>query len=202
MGNHSRICLPDDTRLNVKNTLPENLRDFKAIMLFSNATSQLSGRDVDRIVNFVYQGGGLYTGAENWPLQAESNQLTDCIYKKKSFGNFNQSIAETNIISGNLNLDKSAEIPAGKTTVAFPMDHRLHVEAWVDDQPLILTGNLNLGKIIIDGGYSRFIVISVHKRQTTFFMNLSLTFLKTNLILCILNTHYSLCHDRTAEVFT
>ena len=47
-------------------------------------------------------------------------------------------------------------IPAGRSTVAFPMDYRLRVEAWVADQPLILSGELDAGKVIIDGGYSRF----------------------------------------------
>ena len=36
------------------------------------------------------------------------------------------------------------------------MDYRLKVEVWLDDQPLIQSGEIGLGKIVIDGGYSRF----------------------------------------------
>ena len=94
-------------------------------------------------------------GAENWPLQAESNQLTKKLYLKESFGEYNSDVAEIEQKSGNLRLERET-IPAGKSTVAFPMDYRLRVEAWVADQPLILSGDLDQGKIIIDGGYSRF----------------------------------------------
>jgi hypothetical protein len=111
---------------------------------------------VDRLINFAESGGGVYLGAENWPLQAESNQVTKRLYLKESFGEYQVDDAEIASNNGNLELDSLDKVPAGQTTVAFPMDYRLRVEAWVDDQPLILSGALDQGRVIIDGGYSRF----------------------------------------------
>ena len=156
LGNHSPLCFCDSVHFERSDSLPSTLNPYGTIMLFSGATSQLSEDDLDRIVRFVELGGGLYSGSENWPLQAESNQVTHRLYKKESFGRFETHEAEANTPSGNLHLDSLAKIPAGTTPVAFPMDHRLKVEAWVDDQPLILSGTIEKGRIIIDGGYSRF----------------------------------------------
>jgi hypothetical protein len=89
-------------------------------------------------------------------MQSESNQITKNLYAKESYGEFEQKDAETTSERGELRLDELANVPAGTTTVAFPLDYRLKVEAWVEDQPLILTGKIGKGKIIIDGGYSRF----------------------------------------------
>jgi len=156
LGNHSSVCIVDNNTFVMQDTLPASLGNYDAIMLFSSSASSLSEGDIDRIVHFVELGGGLYSGSENWPLQAESNQVTHRLYKKESFGRFEQSEAEASLNEGNLKLDSIHQIPAGSTTVAFPMDHRLKVEAWIDDQPLILSGNIEKGRIIIDGGYSRF----------------------------------------------
>lgn len=154
VGNFDSVCLEDSTISKVK-VLPETLDSFQVICLFSNATSSLTEDEASRVENFVRSGGGLYLGSENWPLQAESNQLTKKLYLKESFGEYDSPVAEIEQKSGNLDL-KMETIPAGKSTVAFPMDYRLRVEAWVSDQPLILSGNVDNGKVIIDGGYSRF----------------------------------------------
>ena len=156
MGNHSSLCLDDNLVFMANQTLPDSLYEFKVIMLFSTSTSTLTNKDVNRIVTFIEKGGGLYSGAENWPLQAESNQVTNRLYQKKSFGNYQQRIAECSEHAANLNLKDVDSIPAGSSTVAFPMDYRLKVEAWINDQPLILSGELGKGRIVIDGGYSRF----------------------------------------------
>lgn len=155
IGNHTTICLAG-SRINRLDELPSSLSRYKAVFVFSNSTSALCPSDVDRLIAFVEEGGGLYLGAENWPLQAESNQLTKRIYLKESFGEYQADNAETYGSKGNMKLDSLDNVPAGSTTVAFPMDYRLRVEAWVDDQPLILSGVLEKGKLIIDGGYSRF----------------------------------------------
>lgn len=136
--------------------LPKKLDHFQSILLFSSAKSELSESETERIINYVFHGGGLYCGAESWPLQAESNQITDQVYFKKSYGSYTQQIAQPSLVPGNLNLKELDSIPTGKTAVAFPMDYQLRVEAWIDDQPLIQTGKIGKGKIIIDGGYSRF----------------------------------------------
>lgn len=154
IGNYSMVCL-DDTSVLKSGVLPDSLDQFDVICFFSNATSSLTEAEVTRVESFVRAGGGLYLGAENWPLQAESNQLTKRIYLKESFGEFNADVAEVDQELGNLELAMET-VPAGKSTVAFPMDYRLKVEAWVDDQPLILSGKLDEGKVIIDGGYSRY----------------------------------------------
>lgn len=154
IGNYASICL-EDYNARKSNVLPDSLEQFDVICFFSNSTSALSDSQVLRVENFVRAGGGLYLGAENWPLQAESNQLTKKIYLKESFGEFDAEEAQIERNSGNLGLEMET-VPAGRSTVAFPMDYRLKVEAWVDDQPLILSGQLDEGKVIIDGGYSRY----------------------------------------------
>ena len=154
IGNYSMVCLQDSSVLK-SGVLPDSLEQFDVICFFSNATSTLNDAEVARVESFVRAGGGLYLGAENWPLQAESNQLTKRIYLKESFGEFNADVAQVDQELGNLELAMET-VPAGKSTVAFPMDYRLKVEAWVDDQPLILSGKLDEGKVIIDGGYSRY----------------------------------------------
>lgn len=154
IGNFNAVCL-QDSGIQKLSKLPDSLNSFQVICFFSNATSSLSDSEVLRVENFVREGGGLYLGSENWPLQAESNQLTKRIYLKESFGEYDSKDAEIDQASGNLGL-KYETVPAGRSTVAFPMDYRLRVEAWVADQPLILSGVLDEGKVIIDGGYSRF----------------------------------------------
>jgi hypothetical protein len=154
IGNYSMICLEDE-HSEKSAILPDSLGQYDVICFFSNATSALNEAEVGRVESFVRAGGGLYLGAENWPLQAESNQLTKRIYLKESFGEFEASEAQIDQTLGNLELEMET-VPAGRSTVAFPMDYRLKVEAWVADQPLILSGDLDEGKVIIDGGYSRY----------------------------------------------
>lgn len=154
VGNFNSICMEDSSVVKASE-LPKYLGSFNVICFFSNSTSSLTDAEVERVENFVREGGGLYLGAENWPLQAESNQLTKQLYLKESFGEYDAPVAKIEQHSGNLNLGMKT-IPAGRSTVAFPMDYRLKVEAWVADQPLILSGEVDEGKVIIDGGYSRF----------------------------------------------
>lgn len=154
VGNFGSICMEDSTTLRAT-VLPESLDSFNIICFFSNSTSSLTENEATRVEQFVRSGGGLYLGSENWPLQAESNQLTQKIYLKESFGEYDWPLAQIERQNGNLHLEMET-IPAGRSTVAFPMDYRLRVEAWVADQPLILSGELDAGKVIIDGGYSRF----------------------------------------------
>lgn len=156
LGNDGAVCLPVDLQVSHTDTLPANLDSIACILLFSGANSLLSDEDLDRLVTYVEAGGGLYSGSDNWPLQSEANQVTDYIYKKQSFGLYTNTSAECTSGNGHLELNTLSNIPAGNTTVAFPLDPRLRVEAWVNDQPLILSGLVTNGRIIIDGGYSRF----------------------------------------------
>jgi len=154
LGNVNKLCFQDST-LEISDTLPASLDSFSTLFFFSNSTSNLSAGHIDQIEQFLINGGGLYTGSDNWPLQAEANQITKEFYQKESFGNYEVDVAQVNQV-GNLKLTEADTVPAGKTTSAFPLDYRLTVEAWVDDQPLILTGKYGAGKIVIDTGYSRF----------------------------------------------
>lgn len=154
IGNATNICFADST-LKISDTLPSNLDSFSVIFMFSNATSQLKETDIESIETFLTKGGGVYTGSDNWPLQAEANQITNQFYQKESFGLYDATLAQTNT-DGNLRLKDLDSVPAGRTTSAFPLDYRLTVEAWVDDQPLILSGKYGKGRIVIDTGYSRF----------------------------------------------
>jgi len=156
IGKSEKICYLEQFTVAEPGALPSNLALYKAIYIFSNSTSQLTLTDLQRIIRYVENGGGLYTGSENWPFQAESRQITQELFKKENYGEYNTTTAHSSSQNGNLNLNNITEIPAGESTVAFPLDHRLTVEAWIDDQPLILSGNYGQGRIIIDGGYSRF----------------------------------------------
>lgn len=156
LGNTKKICLTGDSNVSKVDTLPADLTIYKAVMIFSNSTSSISDGDVERLINYVESGGGLYLGSENFPLQAESNQITRTVYNKESYGAFSSKTATVAETEGNLRLSTDDTLPAGNSTVAFPLDYRLNVEAWVNDEPLILTGLLKDGRIVIDGGYSRF----------------------------------------------
>ena len=157
IGNMDSICFQHDSiELSKTKKLPSDLSAYKSIFIFSNATSAFSVNDIQKLVNYLNAGGGIYCGAENWPLQAESKQLTLFLYSKESWGDFNEE--KTNLSSEKTNnrLFNDTIFPAGRSTVAFPLDYRLKVEVWLEDQPLVLSGNYGNGRIVIDGGYSRF----------------------------------------------
>lgn len=156
LGNYKNICFGQAADVRKLDSIPEKFEGLDVIMVFSGSTSQLSNSDVERLIQFMNEGGGIYIGAENWPLQAECNQLTNRLFNKEAYGEYEQSEAFVAAEESNIHLKKENRIPAGTSTVAFPLDHRLKVEAWVDDQPLILSGKIGNGHIIIDGGYSRF----------------------------------------------
>jgi hypothetical protein len=122
-------------------------------MVFSSAHSRLSVTDIEQIIQFVKAGGGLYIGSENWPLQAEGTALTERIYNKSVWTAPERAKKEIS----NMGIFRGIEdFPSGSTPVVFPLDFQLHVEVWYNDEPLILSGKLGKGKLLIDGGYSRF----------------------------------------------
>jgi hypothetical protein len=153
-GNISSICFDDDSiELTISTHFPDSLQHYDALFIFSMAESILTESNMKELLVFLEAGNGVYIGSENWPLQAESKQLTNLFYSKETWGNFTATEATTNS-SGFIADEK--KIDAGKSTVAFPLDYRLKVEAWVDDEPLILSGRWLNGCVLIDGGYSRF----------------------------------------------
>ena len=155
LGNVDSFCFTSDSTFVVSDSLPNILDNFTSVMLFSGSRSNLNEEQIEQLLIFTNDGGGLYVGAENEPLQAESNQITTKLYNKVSYGNYSSGTAEL-ASDGNLSFDELECVPAGISTVAFPLDYRLKVEAWVEDEPLILSGDLGGGRIVIDGGYSRF----------------------------------------------
>lgn len=164
-GNVSNLCFEDD-RFQITNSsiFPDTLTSFDAIFIFSGAESIFIEKDIENIIDFLDSGKGIYLGSDNWPLQVESNQVTSLLFSKQTWGNFSQENAIVSKESG-LFIDKDS-VPAGTTTVSFPLDYRLQVVAWVDDEPLIQAGELLGGKIIVDGGYSRFYCSDSNEENT------------------------------------
>lgn len=156
LGNHESVDLPEETTFLRVDSLPMDLNAVCCVFLFSNAASSLSDSDRARILDFLENGGGLYLGADNWPLQSEANELAQLIYGKQYYGQFESSETELNVHNAQLHLDELSYVPAGQSTTAFPLDHRLSVEVWQEDQALVLSGYVSRGRIILDGGYSRF----------------------------------------------
>ncbi len=156
LGNHSAIFIPEEVSFQRVDSLPIDLEDVSCIFLFSNASSTLDSEEVDQLVAFLEKGGGLYLGADNWPLQSEANQMAQTIYGKEYYGEFESQETELNTQNAQLKLQDLDHVPAGQSTSAFPLDHRLSVEVWQEDQALVLTGFVAHGRVILDGGYSRF----------------------------------------------
>lgn len=175
IGNISQICYEDsNSTIELSSDLPDTLSSYSAIFLFSSAQSILNEKKVEQLLQFLNGGNGLYLGSENWPLQAESNVMTNLLFSKNSWGDFSEPNAQ---LSEKGIFEEMKTIPSGTTTVAFPMDYRLKVEAWVNDEPLILSGEYYKGKIIIDGGYSRFYCNIEKSGNNNFMLNQFIDFL-------------------------
>ncbi|MGV3629979.1 MAG: hypothetical protein ACO1O6_02185 [Bacteroidota bacterium] len=132
-----------------------SLVQYDAIFIFSTANSSISPDAEKNLIDFVSKGGNLYLGAENEPFDSESNQILKSMFNQQFYGNFNSDSLVIDSKS-NFRACECNKYLTGYTTVSFPMDYRLQVEAWSNDNPIILTGRFGAGKIIIDGGYSRF----------------------------------------------
>jgi hypothetical protein len=177
IGNISQICFEDtNSTIELSSDLPDTLSPYSAIFLFSSAQSILNEKKLEQLLQFLNGGNGLYLGSENWPLQAESNIMTNLLFSKNAWGDFNEPNAQ---LSEKGIFEELKTVPAGTTTVAFPMDYRLKVEAWVNDEPLILSGRYFKGKIIIDGGYSRFYCNIDKEGKNNFMLNQFINFLTT-----------------------
>lgn len=136
--------------------LPDsNLINYRVIFLFSGAVNQLSDSTQEQLLDFVKQGGGLYLGVENEPFNAEGNTLLTRCCNKQFYGDFEEDTLQFSD-AGNFQELADKKIQSGKTTVAFPLDYRFKVEAWSNDHPIILSSSIEKGKLLIDGGYSRF----------------------------------------------
>lgn len=154
LGNPVKFEHSDSLRSVFTDKLPKNLDSFEAVFVFGTANSNLDQEDILRIDSFVRGGGGLYVGADNWPLVSEANQLTEHFYQRRFYG---MNSGKFEIMStGALQLQREDTLYPGVSTVTFPLIFDLRVEAWAGDNPVILSGELGKGRVILDGGYSRF----------------------------------------------
>lgn len=156
-----QLSLPDPGEkisLHYSDSVPvDSLERYAFILIFSSAHSKFSASNIDDLKEFVINGGSLYIGADNWPLFEESNQMTFAMFGKYCWGDQDlESAAVNNQACSNGVFATHKKIPSGKTTVSFPLDYRLKVEAWSGDEPLVLSGKYGKGRIVLDGGYSRF----------------------------------------------
>lgn len=157
IGNSEKICptIVDSIQYVQLDSLPDTLTDFDVIFIFSNAKSILTKSDQETMITHLQAGNGIYIGCENWPLQAEANQLTNSLLGKEFWGNNTEENALICHKEQSLFEDKKM-IKAGNSSVQFPLDYRLKTEVWIDDEPLILSSRSFGGGLILDGGYSRF----------------------------------------------
>lgn len=133
-----------------------DLTSFDCIFIFSTGQTSLDSNTLVQLKLAVEQGTNIYIGSDNWPFVAESNQVTTLFFNKSMQLMHDVRVAEVNALTQSDRVFSKTVIPAGTTTSSFPLDYRLKVEAWTADNPLILSGKIGLGKLIIDGGYSRF----------------------------------------------
>lgn len=158
MGNTSSFCFQNDSlySFTYSDSLPAELTKYQAILFFSGIKSSINDTELGNVLEYLSDNNGIYIGSEEWPLQAESRKFNQQLYNKENYGLYTEENARPADLQGHPSLEKLDSIPAGRTTVAFPLDYRLKVEAWIGDQPLILSGFYGDGRIILDGGYSRY----------------------------------------------
>ena len=152
VGNSNEICF--DTNLNVvyEDNL-DHIFDYRVLLIFSGASSTLKNDDISKIMMFIKNGGGLYLGCDNWPFQAESDVILDSFFSFHSWGNFDSEIAHVSEVS---EITQLKEITSGISVAVFPVNSNFKVDVWIEDQPLIMSGDFDNGRLILDGGYSRF----------------------------------------------
>lgn len=149
MVDYPAVFIPSFSEEIVKNT--------PIIVVISSVQSSLSDEDVELLYNFVFHGGSMYIAAENEPFTSEANQLTQRFFFKQFHGEIRDTLTETAIPCSSNGLFRNVKnVDAGKTVISFPLDYRLKVELWVDDNPLIMSAQVGEGRVILDGGYSRF----------------------------------------------
>lgn len=157
LGNSKNICpqKSDTIQYFSVDSLPQQLNDYHALLIFSTARSNLTEVDQQKIIAYLESGKGVYLGCENWPLEAEANQLSIKLLGKGFWGN-NEVDSTTLDDRDDAIFAKQESFTAGNSTVQYPLDIRLKVEVWSVDEPLIMSTRVFGGQLILDGGYSRF----------------------------------------------
>jgi hypothetical protein len=141
--------------IRIDSIVQNELDSCDLLLIFSTGNSRLSEEEQNLIVDFVNEGGSLYLGAENFPFNEECNQLSERFLQLKGYGNF---VSDSLMFSvdNSLDLIEKPNFESGISTICFPMDFRTKVIAWSNDNPIIISAEYGKGKIILDGGYSRF----------------------------------------------
>lgn len=157
IGNNESIVLHkmDSIKYSYQSELPDEIEMYDCILLFSTAKNSITDEQFDLLLTYVSNGKGLYCGAENYPLNAEFDQFLKILTGQVSYGKYDCEQAVYDHQS-NLKQNHIEKVDAGNSIVSFPLDHRMQVDLWVNDQPLIASMNFNKGRIVLDGGYSRF----------------------------------------------
>ncbi len=168
IGNSDEICFDSSYNVNIANNL-DDLLSYDIALIFSGVSSRIKKEDFSNIIEFVSRGGGLYLGCENWPFQAETNQILDHFFSFQSWGNFQSSYAK---VSDDSEITELKEIPTGNSVTVFPMNSNFKVDVWLDDNPIVMSGDFNNGRIVVDGGYSRFYCSEINETSKMFFLNL------------------------------
>ena len=154
IGNSDGICFDSSYNVNVDSDL-DDLLSYDIALIFSGASSCLKNEDFTNIIEFISRGGGLYLGCENFSFQ--------------SWGNFQSSYAK---VSDDSEITELKEIPTGNSVAVFPMNSNFKVDVWLDDNPMVMSGNFSSGRIVVDGGYSRFYCSEINETSKMFFLNL------------------------------
>ena len=153
LGNNTAIC-KDFIDEKVDTVQLNPLEDYDLIYIFSGARSVLTTNFLQELDTFLTRGKGIYIGSENWPMQSEARILTQHLFQKEFWEN-QSNLSSSGEVSDH-KVIASENIDPGRSVATFPMDVRLKVEVWLGDEPLILSSEYLGGRIILDGGYSRF----------------------------------------------
>lgn len=157
IGNSQSVALNELENANytIQTDVPNNLDNYDCIFIFSTAKNSFSENQFQQLLAYVAGGKGIYCGAENYPLNAEFDQFLNLLIGQVSYGKYDCKQARFDEQS-NLKQENLQEVASGNSIVSFPLDHRMQVDLWVNDQPLIASMNYENGRIVLDGGYSRF----------------------------------------------
>lgn len=145
LGNADSVCWDDSFNVNTHLDSSDHLEDYSVIFVFSSAISDLSDSLINQLDSAVFhQGISLYIGAENWPMQAQANALTEQMFQEQFY-----SVEQTSKSEFELHDVK-------ESVVYFPLSFNFQPILWDQDEPVLQVGTYGKGKVMIDGGYSRF----------------------------------------------
>lgn len=145
IGNADSICWTESLIVKTQLDSSNQLEDYSLIFVFSSAITDLSESLINQLDSAVFhQGIHLYIGAENWPMQADANALTEQMFQEQFYSVDRTSKSESEVLD------------VKESVVYFPLSFNFQPILWDQDEPVLQVGNYGKGKVMIDGGYSRF----------------------------------------------